>query len=203
MTNSVSTQFIAAWQAGKICLHPTDTLPGLSVDPLHPQAVQALKTFKHKASLRTFISLVPDLSTALVNWLPLPAGWQERLSTLWPGPLSVVWQASSQAPAAMVGEDGSIALRCPQFSLSEAWMLEVLRGIKAPLPTSSVNHPGELPCTRWAEARAFALAENFYVPALKEAPVAKEHPALASTLIRLHPDGGYTLLRQGALRITT
>ena len=108
----------------------------------------------------------------------------------------MVWKASAQAPAAMVGTDGTIALRCPRFSHANAWMHEVLREISVPLPTTSVNRAGEPPHTHWAAAKKMAEAAEFYVP---EGIIETDHLAQASTLIRIKDDGGYELLRAGAL----
>jgi tRNA threonylcarbamoyl adenosine modification protein (Sua5/YciO/YrdC/YwlC family) len=197
MTTLQSKRFVKAWLGGAVCLHPTDTLPGLSANPLDQSAVDELRAFKQRDSLRSFISLVPDFAHAQRYWLPLPPKWKTLLLKFWPGPLSVVWKASALAPAAMVGTDGTIALRCPRFSPSNAWMHEVLREVSLPLPTTSVNRAGEPPHSHWAAAKKMAESAKFYVP---EGVIETDQGAQASTLIRIKDDGGYELLRAGALK---
>ncbi len=195
MQDKLSKKFIAAWREGCLCVHPTDTLPGLSVNPRDPQAVTALRRFKQRESMRTFISLVPSLRVAKQWWQPLPALWEELLAKVWPGPLSVVWQASTAAPEALRGEDGTIALRCPLFNQESSWMNEVLSTLDTPLPTTSINQAGKLPCLTWEEAARFGKHEGFYVPLFEPPTAVAGSP---STLIRLNPEGSFALLRPGA-----
>jgi tRNA A37 threonylcarbamoyladenosine synthetase subunit TsaC/SUA5/YrdC len=109
----------------------------------------------------------------------------------------VVWQAGPAAPAALVGEDGSIALRCPLFKPEAAWMAGVLTTLAAPLPTTSVNRGGETPCSSWHEAAELGNSQGFYVPKLSST-TSHAAPPEPSTLIRLSADGGFELLRAGA-----
>lgn len=198
MTEPIAQKFLTAWHGGRICLHPTDTLPGLSVNPSDGRAVHSLQRFKQRDSMRTFISLVVDLATAQRYWQPLPAGWQEILGKAWPGPLSVVWRASSHAPSSLVGEGGGIALRCPRLSPPLRWMEEVLATVAGPLPTTSVNRHGEPPCQTWEEALSLVSEADIYIPEIVLPEKGELEP---STLIEIHHDGSYQVLRPGAFAL--
>jgi len=189
--------FIAALRAGRACLHPTDTLPGLTFDPYSAAAKVNMQTLKGRDEGKPFLGLVASAGLARRFFAPLPGRWEEALDTLWPGPLSVVWQAAPSAPPTLVAEDGTIGLRVPQFSLEAAWMGVVLALLEMPLPTTSVNRSGEPPVRHFTEAATFLQKlPGCYVPPWRPQ---LEGEALQSTVVRLHADGGFTVLRAGAL----
>jgi len=199
----LAEEFLARFTNGEICLHPTDTIPGLTFDPHHTSSIDLLMKIKGRESTKSFIGLVAHQEFAEKNWLPLPDGWQDALKKLWPGPLSVIWRASGNAPKSMVTTDGMIALRCPLLSESDSWFNEVLvKLIGVPLPTSSVNRSGETAADNWVAAVEWCdLAGGIYVP-----PVKLEHKesykTQASSLIRIADDGNWELLRAGPVTQT-
>jgi L-threonylcarbamoyladenylate synthase len=195
-----ATALLEALRAGKACLHPTDTLPGLAFDPDSAAGRAAVVAVKGRSETAPFLGLVPDVAAARRYWAPLPAGWERALARLWPGPLSVIWRASAAAPRALTGE-GCIGLRVPRLGAGAGWFEDFLRQAPWPLPTTSVNASGERPHTDWAGAAAFLGGRaDCFVPALDgAAPVfAQGQP---STIIKLAEDGGFHVVRAGALPV--
>ena len=82
---------------------------------------------------------MPNLVFAQDFWQPLTPLWEEFLAQVWPGPLSFLWPASSQAPECLVSPQGELGLRCPR--VDHGWFHNVLMQIKTPLPTCSANNP--------------------------------------------------------------
>ena len=190
-----------ALQDGRLCLHPTDSIPGLGFDPFNHNGAAKLRQVKGKRSGKTFIGLVSSLEKALALWQPLPTPWIRALSSLWPGPLSVIAAASNKAPPVMVAND-SIALRVPLLAESNRYMAEVLACLSYPLPSTSVNQTGCEPLKSMSAAKEF-LTQNFgqsvYVPPQTVTCQSKEPQRSPSTLIRISGTNGFEVLREGSV----
>jgi L-threonylcarbamoyladenylate synthase len=187
--------FLKNFRQGHVCLHPTDSLPGLTFDPFNPAAFDALTAVKGERLGKGFIGLVDSMDTALRFWEPLPGDWEQRLRKLWPAPLSVIWTPSRRAPRCMLAPEGTLALRVPLLDPALDWFSECLLALGHPIPTTSVNRVGEPAATTWDAAReAVRSSPNVFFPVDPVPPLTGQ----PSTLIRLLPDGQYEILRQGA-----
>lgn len=190
--------FLRAFDEGQVCLHPTDTLPGLTFNPLSMQARDALALLKRRPESKPCLGLVANSERAKAFFAPLPGAWHAALAKLWPGSLSVVWKASSAAPATMVASDGTIGLRVPQLADAAAWFRIVLDAAKVPLPTTSVNESGQPPAIIFAEARERLLGASVHIPNWSDDHQGSSMP---STVIQLQVDGSFKVLRLGAVRV--
>lgn len=190
-----ATAFIEALQAGQVCLHPTDSLPGLAFDPRSTVAAEVLARIKGERPGKSHIGLVRDLAAACRFWQPLPPGWRGILDRFWPGPLSVIYTASPAAPPSLV-LDGAIALRVPDLAEADRWLALVLEQVGDPLPSTSVNRSGNPPATDYRMATGFLRDQPdvFIPPRPFQRPPAAGKP---STLIRLTANGAWTCVRPG------
>jgi tRNA A37 threonylcarbamoyladenosine synthetase subunit TsaC/SUA5/YrdC len=191
--------FLAAFHGGSVCLHPSDTLPGLTFHPEHEKAKKSLLAIKKKFEDRPFVGLINSWEKALAFWQPLPARWEKALEKLTAKSLTIVWKASSKAPSLLVSAQGYIALRSPVWPSGwkpeELWMSEVLKNLTLPLPSTSVNETGEPPCLNWQQATAFLVNKHdVHIPDLTSLPAFKTQ---ASTVIQLQDDGSFLMLRAG------
>ncbi len=195
-------KFVEAWGSGQICLHLSDTLPGLSFNPWRPQAALSLAQLKGRPESKTPLALISNWKLALRLWKPLPEPWPRLLPELWPGPLTVIWEASPICPPGILAEDETVGLRCPLFLPELEWMKQILELVDEPFPSTSVNDSGTPPLREWREAVAWASQKNargsVYVPELSEIP-SSQSSAMPSTLIKINQNGGFALLRQGAM----
>jgi tRNA A37 threonylcarbamoyladenosine synthetase subunit TsaC/SUA5/YrdC len=191
--------FAEAWLGGKVCLHPTDTLPGLSFHPRIPSAQDDFMAIKDRPENKRPICLVADQDVAKRSWQALPSAWDAALQRIWPASLSVIWLASESCPESLVASDGTVAFRMPHWSAEKLWMRELLLTLDLPFPSSSVNRSGEAAEESWVGALAFAAqaARAIYTP--DWAGPSPAIRALPSTVIRLQSDGSYEVLREGAL----
>lgn len=192
-------EFCDAWRRGRVCLHPTDTLPGLSFNPQLTSAWNDFLAIKQRAATKSSIALVADIGAAEKIWQTLPGSWPAVLRGLWPGPLSVVWRAKFPAPPILTSAEGEIALRFPL--LSDLWMNEALLQLGGAFPTSSVNHAGEAPCQTWSEAVAWVKEHHpeVYVTSLPCKKAASSGVSQPSTLIRIVDGEHWEILREGAM----
>ena len=191
-----------AWLAGKVCLHPTDTVPGLSFNPHQTRAEESFIALKGRTPGKSPISLIASWEVASRCWRPLPGRWEEILRDLWPSPLSVVWQASAKCPTPLIAADGTACLRMPEWTQDSAWMHTLLVRLNSPFPSSSVNLSGNPGLNDWNAALAFLKdKDNVYAPRLTPRQIESyaERPQKPSTVIRIEEDGSWDIVREGML----
>jgi tRNA A37 threonylcarbamoyladenosine synthetase subunit TsaC/SUA5/YrdC len=198
-------EFIRAWTLGKVCLHPTDTLPGLSFNPRSAAAEANFIAVKERSPEKSPISLVASWDLVARSWQPLPGYWEEILKSLWPSSLTVIWKASKDCPTALLAGDGTSALRMPDWSEDKLWMRDLLLELDEAFPSSSVNRSGDPAISDWAEAATFlkASGQDIFVPSLDRLKAGADIKNKPSTLIRIEEDESWTLLREGAVSADT
>jgi tRNA threonylcarbamoyl adenosine modification protein (Sua5/YciO/YrdC/YwlC family) len=192
-----ANEFLSAFNANKVCLHPSDTIPGLTCHPYSQNAINALKLIKQERKKKVFISLVKDFQTAKKYWMTLPGKWDKIIAELWPNLLTIIWKATDKAPSSLIASDGSIALRCPKFECLPAWFGKVLLDIDTLLLTTSVNNSNCPALVNWDEAVKFLESYGGFVPSTNITPSGH---VKASTVIKIEDACNYILLREGACK---
>jgi L-threonylcarbamoyladenylate synthase len=156
---------VEALAAGRLVLHPTETVVSLSGDPESADAVARARRIKGYDESRPFLCLVAGTEAARALAAEWPADAQTLARRLWPGPLTLIVLAGARAPGPVTA-GGAIALR-PAADPVTRRLVEAWGG---PLFSTSANRRGEPPPTRIedaarrladapdADAIAFALA---------------------------------------------
>ncbi|MBF0282913.1 MAG: threonylcarbamoyl-AMP synthase [Magnetococcales bacterium] len=167
---------VAALRRGEIIACPTETLPGLGVDPFQPLAVERLRRLKGRDGDKGFIVLIPE-PAALTGLTRPPSSTARRLmERFWPGPLTLVLPAALEAPAWIQGPEGGVAVRWSPAPLVQA----LLSAWGGPLVSTSANPAGHPPAVsaeeirrRWSVdqvAEVLTLGENGEDSATSAAP---------------------------------
>lgn len=202
-------EFLKALEDGYVCLHPTDTIPGLTFHPALNKSSQTtysnlelLESYKQRSGSKPFIALVDQFETATRFWEPLPPKWDDFLKKIWPAPISFIWLASDTVPPRLLGADGTLALRSPKLPESHEWFREVLRLIKLPLPTTSVNLSGESPaCTIKDAVKMLSGQKGFFVADALKTAHEEARPTSPSSVVKIQGDGSYHLVREGLVSL--
>ncbi len=185
---------IRALSDAKVCLHPTDTVPGLTFHPNLNAAYDRLIAIKGRPQDKPFIGLIGRIDLAMKLWKPLPDRWHKSLSRLWPASLSIVWHAEKRVPTSMVSDQGMLCLRYPDLP-DEHFLSKVMHDLDVPLPSTSVNRSGDPTMTEWEEVESFCHEHEIYVPDISFKQVKPE--SQPSTVILIHDEDGFDVLRQG------
>ena len=195
---SLVEEFITSYKNGKVCLHPTDTLPGLTLDPFQLESVSQLYMMKNRPVNMPCISLVSSSEMANKWWRPLPAWLCEYLiGSGWPEGLSIAWQANKLAPSFLVSKTGTICLRKISANERLGWVVDVINQLDQPLLSTSVNKSGVPPLSSWDGAREFVLRQGGWVPDVDVIDLKKPSP---STVVAVNSNqNGFDLLREGAV----
>jgi len=177
-------------QAGGLVVLPTDTVYGLGADAFSPQAVQALLGAKGRGRTMPPPVLVGSVRAASALAESLGAYGQDLIDEFWPGPLTLIFRASSTLKWDLGDTNGTVAVRMPLHPVA----LELLRRT-GPLAVSSANKTGAPAATTVAEAEE-QLGEDVGVY-LDGGPCAEGVP---STIVDLTGDMP-RVLRAGAATI--
>jgi L-threonylcarbamoyladenylate synthase len=125
---------------GKVLALPTDTFYGLGADAFNLSAVNQIFRIKGRSSDRPLPLLVASLDQAADLASDPPRLFFTLAEKFWPGPLTLVVQASQQIPLKVTANTGKVGLRWPRAPLAVALIAAVGR----PLTGTSANlseHP--------------------------------------------------------------
>ncbi len=187
--------FLKNWSDGRVCVHPTDTIPGLTCQPDNAAAVRRLEDTKRRdPNVKTMVGLVASFAQAQHFWRELPPLWKKLLPLLWPGPLTLVWKSQDHVPSCLVSDLGELALRHPQLREADQWFEHVLNAVKQPLPSTSINYATQAPILGGVELQSFCVQNNVFLPPLSESPAGSR----PSSVLRIIDDTHYEWLRKGA-----
>lgn len=167
-----------------------DTGYVLSCSIMDPAAVEFVHRLKRRTSPLAAVALVSDAEAihTLVDSVPDVA--ESLMRRHWPGPLSILFPASTLVPLQVRGTGGKIALRVPATPLARA----LLDAVGGPLMASSANVTGEAAAA--SAAVIVATFGNQIDVVLDAGPVP---PGLApSTLVDV-TSGRVVVLRAGAV----
>ena len=179
----------AAMLAGGIVGIPTETVYGIGVVP-RPEALAAVIAAKQRPDEKGIALLIDGLDQVegLVEVSP-PA--RRLAARFWPGALTLVLPLlrPELVPTAVTGGRDTLGVRIPDHPVPRALAREL-----GPIAVTSANRSGEPP----AQIPEELIASVGYSLALvlDDGPV---RGGVASTVVAIDPDGGWEILREGAL----
>ena len=126
---------------------PTETVYGLCVNGLDPDAVAALYEIKGRPEVKPLSLMVAGSSAIDEYCLDVPRAAYTLADAFWPGPLTIVLRADTALIPAIVRAGGeTVGLRCPDHPLT----LALLKKAALPLAGPSANPSGQ-PSPKTAE----------------------------------------------------
>ena len=174
---------------GEIVAIPTDTFYGIAADPFNLSAVDQIYRVKGRPETRALPILVNASSQALALSRDVPYTFHKLASKFWPGPLTLLVEASTGVPLKVTAHTGNVALRWPKSVIVDA----LIGLVKGPITGTSGNISGQPAC-----ATAIDLLEQMgdRLPLIIDAG---ETPGnLASTIVRLDGDD-WMVMREGVV----
>jgi tRNA threonylcarbamoyl adenosine modification protein (Sua5/YciO/YrdC/YwlC family) len=182
-------------KAGEIVAFPTETVYGIAANSSDADAVAKLFDVKSRSTEKP-MSLAIGYDYSLDNYAQNPTAIMHRLARrCWPGPLTMVIQASEQVAGlsdesrTLLAPNNWLGLRVP----SNEVLLSVLEQLDEPLVLTSANQSGQADATTAIEV-AEQLEDNVQL-ILDGGPAKIGTP---STVIKVHNDY-IEILRSGAL----
>lgn len=123
---------------GGIVAFPTETFYALGADALNEQAIQKIYEMKGREEEKPLLLLVAekDWLPELIKELPLPA--EKLIEKFWPGPLTLVFEASARIPAKLTAHTGKVGIRVPGHPVAR----ELIRAVGRAVTGTSANPSG-------------------------------------------------------------
>jgi L-threonylcarbamoyladenylate synthase len=174
---------------GELVAIPTDTFYGIAADPFNLSAVDQLYRVKGRPETRALPILVNTITQGVSLSRDVPYSFHKLAAKFWPGPLTLLVEASSAVPLKVTAQTGNVALRWPKSVIVNA-LIDLVRG---PLTGTSANISGQPAC-----ASAIELLEQMgdLLPLIIDAG---ETPGtLASTIVKLEGND-WAVMREGVI----
>jgi L-threonylcarbamoyladenylate synthase len=129
---------VTVLRRGGVVASPTDTVYGLAVDALNPEAVRRLYAVKRRSMTKAVPVIIgsPEQLTELV-FPPSPAA-ERLMAAFWPGPLTLVMVPHAHVPASLMGDTGRLGVRLPRLCLCQ----QLAQGVGGAITATSANRSG-------------------------------------------------------------
>jgi len=133
-----------AVSGGQIIVCPTDTLYALVADAKNSTAMERIYVIKGRSITQSLPLIAADLEQVSEQVGPLSKLGSRLASTFWPGPLTLIVQATAALGNQCKALDGSVAVRVPNQSFARA----VARQVGHPVTATSANCSGQAAISR-------------------------------------------------------
>jgi L-threonylcarbamoyladenylate synthase len=178
---------------GGVALFPADTVYGLATEPDSREGVERLYRLKGRKPDRPAAVMFFARDLALAALPELPAETRAAVERLLPGGLTLLLpNPARRYPLACGPEPERIGLRVPHLTGA----LAPLAAVSWPVLQSSANRSGGSDIRRVADAEPAIRSGVDLVLDGGELPGA---PSTVVDLTSYHDDGGYTVIREGAV----
>lgn len=139
---------IRALREGRVVILPSETFYALCADASQASSVSRILMLKERPpakGITVFIRTREDLRRLAVSVTP---GAERLMDHLWPGPLTLVFEASSQVQPGLLAGGRTLGMRIPGHPL----LRQILDEIRVPLTATSANRSGGPPPISAAQA---------------------------------------------------
>lgn len=177
---------------GGVIVYPTDTIYGLGCSALERAAVERVFQIKGRARGKPLILLIAELEWAHELSSNLPPLFRKLAERFWPGPLTMVLEASPMVLPEITAGTGTVALRLPGSEFAR----RLVAACGVPLVSTSANISGE---ENIAEVRRLIELFDERVDLIVDAGDL-ESP-VESTVVSL-ARGRLELLREGKIKLS-
>lgn len=127
------------YKSGKLIVFPTETFYGLGTNPYIRKAVINIFKLKKREPWKPLPIIISDKKQIKEIALDIPDLFYHICDNFWPGPLTIILKAKSIFPKEMLGQDGTIGIRLPDF----LWLRSLVEKGGCPLIATSANISGE------------------------------------------------------------
>jgi L-threonylcarbamoyladenylate synthase len=139
---------------GGVVAFPTETFYGLGADARNETAVEQIFRIKGRNFRNPVSVIVANESDVIPLVEEIPAAAKILMQVFWPGPLTLVFRASSSVLPRLTADTGKIGIRVSSHPLARL----LAGGLGGPLTATSANLSGEPECSS-ADAAIRALGE--------------------------------------------
>lgn len=174
---------------GELVAIPTDTFYGIAADPFNLAAVEQLYRVKGRPETRALPILVNSIKQGVTLSRDVPYSFHKLAAKFWPGPLTLLVEASTAVPLKVTANTGNVAIRWPKSAIVNS-LIDLVQG---PVTGTSGNLSGQPAC-----ANALDLLEQMGDRLLLIIDAGETPGNLASTIVKLDGDD-CSVMREGVI----
>ena len=126
-------------KAGKVLVHPTESIWGLGCDALNESAIDLIFKLKQRPLNKSLILLAESYFTIKEFVTSLNPDQEKLLNEKWPGPHTFLFTYNKNLPSHLMNETGKIAIRVSNH-LPVKNLLKVYKGF---MVSTSANFSGQ------------------------------------------------------------
>jgi len=135
---------------GGIIAYPTETVYGLGGDATNERVVERIRELKGREDRKPFLVLVGREEELRPYIAAVSQKARRLMSRFWPGPLTLVFRASSLLPESLTGKNNKVGVRVS----SDSFCQRLLCAFTRPLISTSANPAGGRPAHSVSEIRS-------------------------------------------------
>jgi len=173
---------------GNVILYPTDTVWGIGCDATDAKAVQKIFKIKDRDTSKALIILVADEKMLAEYVEDVPESFAKLLKEQ-SQPTTYIFPRAKNLPEALIGEDGSIAIRI----VNDEFCHRLIRQIDHPLVSTSANLSGGKSPATFAEIDEELKKRVDHVVRWRQD---EDEPAKPSRIIKINADGKTETIRE-------
>jgi L-threonylcarbamoyladenylate synthase len=136
-------------KSGGVAVVPTETVYGFAVDAFNISAQKAVYKIKGRAWKKPLIIMTADIES-VKTLVEIPKKALKIAEKFWPGQLTLIFP-TTELGKIISGGRNDLGVRIP----NDDFMLKLLKEIKTPLFTTSVNSAGKKSAKTYEDALAF------------------------------------------------
>ncbi len=144
-----------ALHAGGLVVFPTDTVYGIAVDPLNPEAVASIYRIKGRDAgkpLQVILAAAAQLADVAEDVSPEARRLAERF---FPGGITLVLKKAKSVPSTVVAGGETVGVRVPDHPVCH----DLVRAFGRPIAATSANRSGQ-PSPRTAQEAMAQVGED-------------------------------------------
>ena len=122
-------------QAGQVVVFPTETVYGLGGDAMQVQALERIFAAKERPYSDPLIVHIANEDVLELLTTTISDDTRRLIRAFWPGPLTLLFPASSHIPALVTAGLATVAIRMPRHAVA----LALIRELGSPIAAPSAN----------------------------------------------------------------
>ncbi len=123
---------------GGLVAFPTETVYGLGTDALNEEAVKKIFEIKGRPRDKPLSILIGRKEKLIKYVQEIPKAAEILIAKFWPGPLTLIFKASSLIPDIIKGKNNTIGIRMPDCKIAR----KIIQASGVPLACPSANLSG-------------------------------------------------------------
>ena len=132
-----------------VIVYPTETFYGLGANAFSKKAIRKVYRLKKRGLSKPLPVVISDYDMLRYIISGDPMIFEPLISDFWPGPLTIIFKASSAVPEELCGKDGTVGVRLTEHP----WVRDLVRQAGFPITATSANISGQKPISDPATAR--------------------------------------------------